>query len=159
MLTPWGLHFGLSLEDQKTTHFRYDYSVFQVEYSRNFLFKRGCQLEQCFQGLIGRTRTHLDLKRLKTIFGLKRRPFWSQDKLKPAPCEEIVIERPRHDLTIFKIHFGKLTVKLYSKGARVLRCETIIHNTKALKGKRSLPAYPRIVAKLKQILIRFLDQL
>ncbi len=153
------LHFGLSLEEQKVTRFQYDYSVFQVEYSRNFLFKRGCQLEQCFQGLIDRTRTQLDIKRLKTIFGKKRRPFWPQDKTKQPPREEIVIERPQHDLTIFKIHFGKLTVKLYSKGARVLRCEAIIHNTKALKGKRSLPAFPHIVAKLKQILIRFLNQL
>jgi len=153
------LHFGLSLEEQKKTRFQYDYSVFQVEYSRNFLFKRGCQLEQCFQGLIDRTRTHLDIKRLKTIFGMKRRPFWPRDKSKQPPREEIVIERPQHDLTIFKIHFGKLTVKLYSKGARVLRCEAIVHNTKVLKGKRSLPAFPHIVATLKQILIRFLNQL
>jgi hypothetical protein len=153
------LHFGLPLEEQETTRFRYDYSVFQVEYSRNFLFKRGCQLEQCFQGVIDRTRTHLDIKRLKTIFGMKQRPSWSQDKIKKPPREEIVIERPQYDLTIFKIHFGKLTVKLYSKGARVLRCEAIVHNTKALKSKRSLPAFPHIVAKLKQILIRFLNQL
>jgi hypothetical protein len=153
------LHFGLPSEEQKKTRFRYDYSVFQVEYSRNFLFQRGCQLEQCFQGLIDRTRTHLDIKRLKTIFGMKRRPFWPQDKIKQPPREEIVIERPAHDLTIFKIHFGKLTVKLYSKGARVLRCEAIVHNTKALKGKRSLSAFPHIVNKLKQILIRFLNQL
>ncbi len=153
------LHFGLSLEEQKKTRFQYDYSVFQAEVSRNLLFKRGCQLEQCFQGLIDRSRMHLDIKRLKTIFGLKRRPFWPQDKTKQPPREEIVIERPQHDLTIFKIHFGKLTVKLYSKGARVLRCEAIVHNTKALKGKRSLSAFSTIVAQLKQILIRFLNQL
>lgn len=153
------LHFGLAREEQKKSRFQYDYSVFQVEYSRNLLFKRGCQLEQCFQGLIDRTRTHLDIKRLKTIFGLKRRPFWPQDKSKQPPREEIVIERPQHDLTIFKIHFGQLTVKLYSKGVRVLRCEAIVHNTKALKGKRSLSAFPTIVAQLKQILIRFLNQL
>ena len=148
------LHFGLPLGEQETTRFRYDYSVFQVEYSRNLLFKRGCQLEQCFQGVIDRTRTHLDIKRLKTIFGMKHRPSWSQDKIKQPPREEIVIERPQHDLTIFKIHFGQLTVKLYSKGARVLCCEAIVHNTKALKSKRSLPAFPHIVAKLKQILIK-----
>lgn len=153
------LHFGLSSEEQKKTRFQYDYSLFQVEYSRNLLFQRGYQLEQCFQGLIDRTRTHLDIKRLKRIFGMKRRPFWPQDKIKQPPREEIVIERPAHDLTIFKIHFGKLTVKLYSKGARVLRCEAIVHNTKALKGKRRLPAFPQIVAQLKQILIRFLNQL
>lgn len=153
------LHFGLSLPEQEQTRFQYDVSIFQVEYSRNLLFKRGSQLEQCFQGLIDRSRTHLDIKRLKTIFGLKRRPFWPQAKSKQPPREEIVVERPQHDLTIFKIHFGKLTVKLYSKGARVLRCEAIVHNTKALKSKRSLPAFPDIVAQLQQILVRFLNQL
>jgi hypothetical protein len=116
-------------------------------------------LEQCFQGLIDRTRTHLDINRLKTIFGLKRRPFWPRDRAKQPPREALVIERPQYDLTIFKIHFGKLTVKLYSKGARVLRCEAIVHNTKALKGKRSLSAMPQIVDQLKQIVFRFLDQL
>ena len=153
------LLFGLSLEEQEKTHFQYEYSVFQVEYSRNLLFRRGCQLEQCFQGLLDRTRTRLDLKRLKTIFGVKRRPFWPQDRNRQPPREEIVIERPQYDLTIFKLHFGHLTVKLYSKGARVLRCEAIVHNTKALQGKRSLSAFPHMVARLKQILERFLNHL
>jgi hypothetical protein len=153
------LHFGLPMIEQDKSRFQYDYSVYQVEFSRNLLFKRGAQLEQCLQGLIDRTRSLLDIKRLKTIFGLKRRPFWPPDKTKQPPREEIVIERPHHDLTIFKIHFGSLTVKLYSKGAWVLRCEAIVHNTKALKSKRSLPAFANIVAQLKQILIRFLNQL
>ena len=153
------LHFGLSLSEQEQTRFQYEYSIFQVEYSRNLLFQHGSQLEQAFQGLLDRSRTYLDIKRLKTIFGRKRRPFRSQAKSKQPPREEIVIERPQYDLTIFKIHFGKLTVKLYSKGATVLRAEAIVHNTKALKSKRSLPAFPDIVVQLQQILVRFLNQL
>ncbi len=153
------LHFGLPLEEQKRTRFHYDYSVFQVEYSRNLLFEQGMQLEQCFQGMIDRTRTRLDIKQVKTIFGVKRRPFMTQNKNKRPPREEIVIQRPQYDMTIFKIHFGQLTVKLYSKGARVLRSEAIVHNTKTLKGKRSLPAFPDIVAELKAILVRFLNHL
>ena len=60
---------------------------------------------------------------------------------------------------IFKIHFGKLTVKLYTKGERVLRGEAIVHNTKALHCKRSLPNFPVIIAQLQQILVRFFDVL
>ena len=37
------------------------------------------------------------------------------------------IARPAYDLTIFKIHFGLLTVKAYTKGERVLRLEAITH--------------------------------
>jgi hypothetical protein len=123
------LHFALPVEEQKRTRFQYEYSVYQVEYSRNLLFKRGFQLEQCFQALVDRTRTRLDIKRLKHIFGRKRRPFRSPNKTEKPPREEVVIERPQYDLTIFKIHFGRLTVKLYTKGPTVLRSEAIVHNT------------------------------
>ena len=151
------LCFALSLQEQGRTGFRYDYSLYQVEYSRNLLFERGMQMEQFFQSLIDRTRTRLDLKRLKTIFGTKRRPF--RQPANKQPRLEVVTERPRYNLTIFKIHFGKLTLKLYTKGANVLRCEVIVHNTKALATSRSLPNWPHIVAKLKAILYRFLDHL
>ena len=152
------LHFGLPINEQIRSDFRYKYTVFQVEVSRNLLFKRGSQLEQCFQALIDRTRSRLGLKRLRTIFGRFRRPCWSS-KQSPLPREEIVISQPNYDLTIFKINFGKLTVKLYSKSSRILRCEAIVHNTKALRGRRSLPALPNILAQLQSLLLRFLDQL
>jgi len=153
------LAFALSPEEQTQTGFRYDYSVFQVEVSRNLLFHKGQQLEQVFQGLIDRNRAHLDLQQVKTIFGTKRRPFWPRNKHRQPPREEIIVQRPTYDLTIFKLHFGPLTVKLYSKGACVLRAEAIVHNTKALKGKRSLSAFADIVCELRGILVRFLNQL
>ncbi len=40
-------------------------------------------------------------------------------------------------MTIFKIHFGKLTVKLYDKGELTLRAEVVVHNAKDLKCKQS----------------------
>ena len=151
------LCFGLSLEEQTRTGFRYDYSIYQMEYSRNLLFERGLQLEQLVEALIDRTRTRLDLKRLKTIFGRKQRPFRHRGHKQPRL--EVVTERPVYNLTIFKIHFGQLTLKLYTKGANVLRCEAIVHNTKAFKTRRSLANFPTIVAQLKAILDRFLDHL
>jgi hypothetical protein len=151
------LCFALSLEEQARTNFRYDYSIYQVEYSRNLLFQRGMQMEQLIEALIDRTRTRLDVKRLKTIFGAKRRPFRQQGNRPPRL--EIVTEKPRYNLTIFKIHFDKLTLKLYTKGANVLRAEVIVHNTKALGLQRSLPNLPPIMAQLKTILDRFLNHL
>jgi hypothetical protein len=151
------LCFVLSLAEQARTNFRYDYSIYQVEYSRNLLFQRGMQMEQLIETLIDRTRTRLDVKRLKTIFGAKRRPFRQQGN--PPPRLEIVTERPRYNLTIFKIHFGKLTLKLYTKGANVLRAEVIVHNTKALGLQRALPNFPQILAQLKTIVARFLNHL
>jgi hypothetical protein len=151
------LCFGLDLAEQEKTNFHYDYSIYQEEYSRNLLFRLGSELEQVFQGTIDRTRSLLDVKTLKTIFGTKKRP--SRCKHNKEPRCEVVVERPEYDLTIFKIHFGKITAKMYSKGERVLRTEVIVHNTKELRCGRSLPNFSEIVLRLKEILIRFLNAL
>ena len=152
------LCFALDTEEQARSNFHYDYSVYQVEYSRNLLFHHGSQLEQLFQGLVDRTRSWLDVKRVQTIFGRKRRPY-RHGQRRAQPRFEVVVERPVYDLTVFKLHFGKLTVKLYTKGERVLRSEAIVHNTKALHCGRSLPKFPEVVTELAGILQRFLDAL
>jgi len=149
------LCFALDLADQENSGFWYSYSVYQSEYSRNLLFTRGTELEQVFQGLIDRTRSRLDVKTLKTILGTKRRPFHRQGR-KP-PREEVVVERPAYDLTVFKIHFGKITAKCYTKGERVLRIEIIVHNARVLPCGRSIDRFPEITMQLRSILNRFLD--
>lgn len=68
------LHFVLPEEERVQSGFRYEYALYQVEYNRNLLFQCGQQMEQVFDSLIERTRTRLDIKRIKTIFGLKKRP-------------------------------------------------------------------------------------
>ena len=150
------LCFALRLEEQKRSRFRYRYSVYQIEYSRNLIFCRGGQMEEIFQGLIDRTRARLNVKRLKTIFGRKGRPH--RDR-KVKPRLEAVVETPAYDLTIFKLHFGKLTLKAYTKGECALRFEAIVHNTKELRCGRLLERFPLIVIRLRQILQRFLDNL
>ena len=60
-------------------------------------------------------------------------------------------------MTVLKIHFGKLTVKIYTKGERVLRVEAITHNARALACGCSLPKFAQIVAHLSAILNRFLE--
>ena len=94
------------------------------------------------------------MKRLKTIFGVKGRPH--RDRKGAPPRLEVVVETPQYDLIIFKIHFGKLTLKVYTKGERVLRFEAIVHNTKELRCGRVLDRFPIIVIRLQQILDRFM---
>jgi hypothetical protein len=149
------LCFGLSLEDQERTGFHYDYSIYQAEYSRNLVFTRGSVMEEVFQGIVDRTRSRLDVKRLKTIFGAKQRPY--RRKGKKPPRLEVVVERPTYDLTVFKVHFGKFTLKMYTKGEHVLRIEAIVHNVRATRWKRSLLRLPDIVSRLQEMLNRFLE--
>jgi hypothetical protein len=52
-----------------------------------------------------------------------------------------VIETPAYDLTIFKLHCGRLTLKAYRKGEHVLRFEAIVHNTRELHCGRVLDKF------------------
>jgi hypothetical protein len=152
------LCFALDLEEQKRSGFHYQYSNYQIEYSRNLIFEVGGQMEQAFQALIDRSRAPLDLKTIKTIFGYQRRPRYHKRE-KHSNRWEVTVEKPTYDLTIFKLHCGKLTLKIYTKGERVLRIEAIAHNTEQLDCGRALEKFPEIVARLKTILERFMDAL
>src|SRR5437660_5543770 len=152
------LCFALDLEEQKQSGFHYQYSNYQVEYSRNLIFEIGGHLDQVFQALIDRSRVRLDLKTVKTILGYKRRPKYRSRKKRAAEWE-VAVERPTYDLTIFKLHCGGLTLKIYSKGERALRIEVIVHNTRELGCGRALERFPEIVSRLKAVLERFADAL
>jgi hypothetical protein len=152
------LCFALDLEEQERSRFQYQYSNYQIEYSRNLVFEVGGHMDQVFQALIDRSRAPLDLKTIKTILGYQRRPQYHKRK-KRASEWEVALERPAYDLTIFKLHCGKLTLKIYTKGERVLRIEAITHNSQKLGCGRSLEKFPEIVSRLKSILERFMDAL
>ena len=61
--------FWTAVEEQKKSGFRYSYSIYQFEYSRNLLFRTGLHMDQVFEGMIDRTRAKLNFKKVKTIFG------------------------------------------------------------------------------------------
>src|SRR6266849_3259909 len=152
------LCFALSIGEQERTGFRYAYSVYQVEYSRNLLFHRGSQLEQVFQRIVDRTRGRLDVRQVRTLFGAKRRPHGHGTR-HSAPRFEVVVETLAYDLTVFKIHFGSLTLKAYTKGEHVLRVEAIVHNTHELRCGRVVDRFPQLVARLQGMLERFMTTL
>jgi len=93
---------------------------------------------------------------VKTIFGKKNRPYKHKSA---AAAPEVRIETPDYNMTIFKIHFGRLTVKLYDKGERTLRAEVVVHNTKDLKCRRGVESFGEIVEKLETIMRSFLSNL
>jgi hypothetical protein len=66
-----------------------------------------------------------------------------------------MIEKPRWDLTLFKVHFGLLTLKGYTKGEHGLRFEAIVHNTKQLRCGRVLDRFGEIVGRLAGMVERF----
>ena len=57
------LCFGLDVADQQASGFVYDYSVYQVEYSRNLLFATVRECNSVFERVVDRTRSRLDVSR------------------------------------------------------------------------------------------------
>ncbi len=146
------LCFGLTREEQVRSGFAYQFSVCQIEYSRNFVFHSGRRLDEYYQSLIERIWPALDVPRLKTIFGRCRRPHRKRGR-----SVERRIERTEHDLTVFKLKFTRLELKMYDKGARVLRVEMIARHVDDLRCGRQLARVPEMLRQMRQTLLNFLD--
>jgi hypothetical protein len=152
------LCFGLGLDEQQQSRFVYNYSIYQVEYSRNLVFHSGAVMDRVFNTLVDRTRSRLDVPKVRTLFGSKGRPH-RKPGYELSPRQAVVIEKPQFNLTIFKVRFGLLTLKAYTKGERVLRFEAIVHNTKQLGVGRVLDKFTQITARLTGMLDRFTSML
>jgi len=152
----WCASFGVSLKEQRRTRFRYDYSVYQVEYSRNLMFRSGRYMERVFDGVIDRTRAKLDVKRVMKIFGCHMRRLKNPHHVSR---EQVVLERPTYDLTVFKLHYGGLTLKMYTKGECILRTEAMVERIDGLKCGRSLDRFVLMIDKLSDLLKTFLNHL
>ena len=151
------LCFALDIDEQQRTTFQYTYSVYQVEYSRNLLFRVGQQMEAVFQQLVDRTRSRLHIPHLRTLFGTRARPRPTKEE--PEPTVAVAVETSAYDRTVFKVQFGKLQLKAYTKGERVLRFEAVARNTAALQCGRVLERFPVIVGRLQGMVERFLTML
>jgi hypothetical protein len=146
------LCFALDLDEQHRSGFGYGFAVYQLEYSRNLIFADGARMQRVFDAVVDRTRSRLDVPKIRTIFGTAQRPRRTR---KRSSTIEAAIETPTYDLTVFKLHFGRLTGKAYTKGERVLRFEAIVHNTAELRCGRMIEKFPEIVTRLAGIAERF----
>jgi len=154
------LCFALSSPEQARSGFRFDYSVVQAEYSRNLLYRRGPEMDPVHQGLIDRTRRPLDVRTVTTLFGRKHRPYaWKKTSPAHRPRLQKTVETLSYDLTVFKVHCGDLTLKIYDKGERLQRVEAIAHSIQALRRRKGLENFPRMLSELQGMAVRFLNVL
>ena len=151
------LCFALDLQQQERSGFQYQYSTYQFEFSRNLIFAVGHPMKQVMEALVDRNRVRLDVKTLKTILGRKQRRYSSRRR--KLEDWHITVERPSYDVTIFKVHCGKLALKMYSKGEGVLRVEAMALNAEELKCGRLVEKFALSVQRLKAILERFVEAL
>lgn len=114
-------------------------------------------MDEVYQKLLDRTRRALSLEQIKTIFGYRRRPHGSLKRGRPGPEVVKSVEAHGYDLTVFKVQWGNLSLKIYDKGERVLRVEAVVHNAKALKCGKVLEKLPELLERMAGMLVRFLD--
>ena len=91
--------FGLDLDEQQRSGFTYGLAVYQLEYSRNLIFADGARMQRLFDAVVDRTRSRLDVPKIRTIFGAARRPRRTR---KHSSMIDAAIETPTFDLTVFK---------------------------------------------------------
>src|SRR5439155_2002037 len=110
-------------------------------------------MDAVYQGLIERTRGLLDVPTLRTIFGRHKRPH--RDRRSAAQIE-LVLEHPEYDLTVFKLVFGKLALKIYDKSRRLLRVEVVANHVEELRCGRRLERLPQMLEQLERMAVEFL---
>ena len=110
-------------------------------------------MEDLFDRVCYQTRSRLDIRALRTPFGLYARPHLN--RAAGPPAQEIVIGKPCYGLTWFRIRFGLLQLKAYTKGEHVLRFEATVHSTKELRCRRYLSHSSEIIARLADMAGRF----
>lgn len=155
-LDPSCLWFALTREEQNRSAFRYQSSCFQRESRRTLVFTRGTVLDAIDQGLLDRTRRTLDVPTLKTIFGKRHRPHLRHAAGTEAPRLARELEGSTYDLTVFTLHFDRLTLTMDDKGARVLRIEVIVHRGTTLRCGNRRENLALVLARLPRMVIEFL---
>jgi hypothetical protein len=58
---------------------------------------------------------------------------------------------------VFKVHFGKVTLKAFTKGEHVLRFEATVHNAATPCTGRVLLRFPALAARLRDVADRWLE--
>jgi hypothetical protein len=113
-------------------------------------------MNEVHRKLIDRTRASLDLKQVKTIFGFSHRPHKIAKRGRPADQVVKAVEAQSYDLTVFRVKWRNLTLKIYDMGGRVLRIEVVVHNVKDLRSGKVLDKLPELLKRMREMLVRFL---
>ena len=126
------------------------YAVSQVEYCRNFIFKRSWPIRSIFERCCDLGMYLLTADRIAQLFGqrLSRR---LKGKL------QTVVERIDHGQHVFRTYCRNSFLKAYEKAATFLRLEVVCNNLKDFKLRKTLIHLGNIRTCFLQITDRFAD--
>ena len=140
-----------SSRERAACHLDYQWSVAQIEFARDVIFRRRARLHELFQRAVeigvalgGATQTRL-------IFGRRINRRY-QGKL------ETILERRDEGFPVLRAYYKSSYVKQYEKGDRLLRTETCLNDTYHVSIGRKLDNLPAIKQHLAATTDRYLAQ-
>lgn len=140
-LSRWLKQIPLPLEDQdRQNGYKHNFSLYQVEYCRNHIFKDTGTLNRLFDQLI---RDNMNLGRpewLKILFDRQIR------KNTPVRPEASVLRAG--DVATIRLSYKSNALKQYNKGGKILRTELVINNPYDFRVNKGLVHmdYLRVIA-------------
>jgi hypothetical protein len=139
----WTLVVGpkFSQQDRAAVHLRREYSLNQVEYCRNFIFRRPGSIHQIFERSceLGVFRLTADV--IVQIFGVRKHKRL-RGKL------HTMLEKLDHGHHVLRVYCKSLVARIYEKFGTFLRVEVCVNRMKDLGLNKGLDNLPALRAKL-----------
>ena len=142
---------SFSKSQRQACQLRYQWSVAQIEFSENILFKRRAPLRALFQRATEIGVAIGGASQVRHIFGRQVNRRYN-GKL------ETVLERRDEGFPVLRAYYKTSFVKQYEKGDRLLRTEVCLNDPKHLNVGRRLQNLPALEDKLQTTTDRYLEQ-
>jgi hypothetical protein len=138
----------VSEKDRKAVNLRRDYSINQIEYCRNFIFKRHFPIHKIFEHSCEMGLFRLAADKVAYIFGV-RVSKWLRGKL------HSVLEKLDHGHHVLRIYCQNLVGRMPEKFSTFLRVEVCVNRMKDLGLNKGLENLGRLRQKLVATTDRF----
>jgi hypothetical protein len=144
----WLLGPKFSEKDRKAVNLRRGYSINQIEYCRNFIFKRHFPIHKIFERSCEMGLFRLTADKVALIFGVR---------VSKRLCGKLhsVLEKLDHGHHVMRIYCRNLVGRMYEKFSTFLRVEVCVNRMKDLGLNKGLENLEKLRQKLVGITDRF----
>ena len=148
----WTLILGpkFSKKERRQMSLSRFYAIAQIEYCRNFIFKRHFPIHKIFERSCEIGLWRLTANRISEIFGVRL-----TKKLRGKLAT--VIEQIDHGHHVFRVNFKNALLRQYEKFSRFLRNELLSNNLTDLGLRKGLDHLDAVRQKFRAITDRFAD--
>jgi hypothetical protein len=144
----WLLGPKFSEKDRQAVNLRRDYSINQIEYCRNFIFKRNFPIHKIFERSCEMGLFRLAADKIAQIFGVRKHKR-IRGKL------HSMLEKLDHGHHVLRVYCKSLVGRMYEKFSTFLRVEVCVNQMKDLGLNKGLKNLEPLRRKLVAITDRF----